>query len=171
MSLKPTGTPSNAPFSPCARRSSARFACARLRSSSTLMKAFSSPFRRWMRPRNSRVSSTDETFFASSAPASSSRVELSKLLDHFRHEVEVGLHRRGDGLIKPVLVAFRDFVLTQALAELLGVRHRLDPRDVDRTHLVDEREHAVQALEDLRGVFCRDRNAGPRGNPAHVVVG
>src|SRR5205823_5423703 len=171
MSLKPTGMPSSAPFSPRARRSSARLASARLLSGSTVMKAFSSPFRRWMRPRNWRVSSTDETFFASSAPASSSRVELSKLLDHFRHEVEVALDRRRDGLIKPVLVALRDFILTQALAELLGVRHRLDPRDIDRAHLLDEREHAVQALEHLRGFVCRDRNAGQRGNPAHVVVG
>src|SRR5262245_49945724 len=151
MSLKATGTPSSAPSSPFARRSSARRAWARLRSSSTVMNAFSSLFSRWMRARNCRVSSTDETFFALSAPASSSRVAFSKLLDHFRHEVQVALYRRGDGLIKLVLVALRDFVLAQPLPELQRVRHRLDARDVDRAHLVDEREHAVQALEHLRG--------------------
>src|SRR5262245_19270332 len=138
MSLKPSGMPSSWPFSPFARRWSAFFAWARLRSSSTVMKAFSSPLRRAMRARNWRVSSTEETFFASSAPASSSRVELSKLLDHFRHEVQVAFHCRCDALISVVLIALRDFVLTQPLAELLGVRHRLDAGDVDRAHFVDE---------------------------------
>src|SRR5205809_2919449 len=170
MSLKPTGMPSSAPFSPRARRSSARLASARLLSGSTVMKAFNSPFRRWMRAKNARVSSTEETFFASSAPASSSRVALSKLLNHLRHEVEVTLHRRRDGLIKLVPVAFRDFVLAQPLAERLRVRHRLDIGDIDRAHLVDEGQHPVQALEYLRGFVCRDRDAGQRGNPAHVVV-
>src|SRR6185436_18502912 len=151
MSLKPTGTPSSGAFSPRARRSSARRAWPRLRSSSTVMKAFSSPFRRAMRARNWRASSTEEIFFASRAPESSSRVELSKLLDHFRHEVEVALYRRGDGLISLVLVAFRDFVLTQALADVEGVRHGLDAGDVDRAHLLDEGEHAIEALEHLRG--------------------
>src|SRR5262245_29473263 len=171
MSLKATGTPSSAPFSPFARRSSARFAWARLRASSTVMKALSSPFRRAMRARNWRVSSTEETFLASSAPASSSRVEFSKLLDHFRNQIQVAFHRRGDGLIKLVLVALCDFVLAQALSELLGMRHRLDAGHVDRAHLLDEGEHAVQALEDLRGLFLGDRDAGEPRNPAYVVVG
>src|SRR6185436_19233020 len=130
MSLKPTGTPSSGVFSPRARRSSARRAWPRLRSSSTVMKAFSSPFRRATRARNWRASSTEEIFFASRAPESSSRVELSKLLDHFRHEVQVARDGRRDGLVSLVLVALRDFVGAQALAELLGMRHRLDPRDV-----------------------------------------
>jgi len=60
---------------------------------------------------------------------------------------------------------------TQALGELLGVRHWLDAGHVDRAHLLDEGEHAVQALEHLRGFLRRDRDAGQRGNPAHVVVG
>ena len=58
-----------------------------------------------------------------------------------------------------------------AVSDVEGVRHGLDAGDVDRAHLLDEREHAVQALEHLRGFLCRDRNAGQRGNPAHVVVG
>src|SRR4051812_37895656 len=171
MSLKPTGMPSRAPFSPRARRSSARLASARLLSGSTVMKAFSSPFRRWMRAKNARVSSTEETFFASSAPASSSRVAFSKLLDHLGHEVEVTLDRRRDGLIKLVPVAFRDFVHAQALADLLSVRHGRHVGDIDRTHLLDEGEHAVQALEHLGGFFRGDGDPGQRGNPAHVVVG
>src|SRR5262245_46064297 len=117
MSLKPTGTPSSGPFSPRLLRSSARLASARLRSSSTVMKAFSSPFRRAIRARNWRVSSTDETFFASSAAASSSRVLFSKLLDHFRDEIQVVLHRRSHGLIEPVLVGLGGLVGAQALAE------------------------------------------------------
>src|SRR3954462_22117 len=107
------------------------------------MKAFSSPFRRAMRARNWRVSSTEEVFFASSAEASSSKVALSKLLDHFRDEVEVVLHRRSDGLIKLVLVLLGRRVPPQPLAERQRVRHRLDARHVHRAHLLDEREDPV----------------------------
>src|SRR5678815_2102974 len=171
MSLKATGMPVSGPAAPLARSASALFAASSARLSSTVMKAFSPPFSRSIRARNWRVSSTEETFFASRAPASSSRVEFSKLLNDFGHEVEVALHCRRDGLIELVLVAFRDFVHAQALADVQGMRHRLDAGDVDRAHLFDEREHAVEALEHLRGFLCRDRDAGQRGNPAHVVVG
>src|SRR5215510_367229 len=100
MSLKATGMPVSGRASPRASRSSARRAWARLRSSSTVMNAFSSPFRRAMRARKLRVSSTEEIFRAFRAPESSSKVELSKLLDHLGDEVEAVLGRRRDGLIK-----------------------------------------------------------------------
>src|SRR5258706_7546072 len=156
---------------PFALRASAFFAASNAPGPFTVMNAFSSPFRRPIRARNWRVSSTEETFFASRAPASSSRVAFSKLFDHLGHEVEVALHRRGDGLIKLVLVAFRDFVHAQTLADVQSVRHGLDTGDVDRAHLLDDGEHAVEALEHLRRFLCRDRDAGQRGNTAHAVVG
>ena len=80
MSLCATGMPVSGPASPAfplpARRSSATRACARLTSSSTVMKAFSLPLSPLIRSRKRRVSSTDEIFLAARAADSSDTVEL-----------------------------------------------------------------------------------------------
>src|SRR5689334_17492913 len=125
MSLKATGTPVSGPALPWARNSSARRAWPSAWSSSTVMKALSSPFRRRTRSRHRRVSSTEETFLAASAAESSARVEFSTLFHHPGHEVEPVLDRRCDRLISRTLILFARFVAPQPLHYVERVRHRL----------------------------------------------
>src|SRR5690348_15962621 len=171
MSLCAIGTPVSGPAAPCARYWSARDAAPMVSSSSTLMKLFSPPLKRAMRRRNSRASSTDETCFGASARESSVTVAFSTLLDHFGHEVQALFHRRRHRLVKRALVALANLVGPQALREVERMRHRLDARRVHGADLLDQREHAVQALEH-RGLFVGpDGNACQTREASHVVGG
>src|SRR5436190_8848263 len=124
-----------------------------------------------MRSRQARVSSTEEIFLAASAAPSSPRVALSKLLDDLRHEVEALFHGRRDRLIKLALVCLAHRVRTETLNDSSGMRHRLDARGIDASHLVDKTEHAVQAIEHrarFLGLDCDTRQAR---EAKHVVGG
>src|SRR5262245_8580762 len=107
--------PSSGPLSPLARRSSARFASARARASSTVMNAFNSLSRRLIRSRWSLVSSTEETFLAWRAAESSERVALSTLLDDLGHQVQAVLGCRRDLLVVGATVGLGDFVPPETL--------------------------------------------------------
>src|SRR5262245_7456761 len=87
MSLCAIGMPVSGPASPFARRSS------------TVRKALSSRSKRAMRSRCSRVSSTEESFFAARAWESSVRVALITLLDDLGHQVQAALDRRRGRLV------------------------------------------------------------------------
>src|SRR5437870_475281 len=157
MSLCATGMPVSGPASPAfplpARRASARSAAASACGASAVIKAFSSPLWRSMRPRQARVSSTEDSFFAASAAESSRSVALSKLLDHLGHEVQSILDRRGDGLIKLALIGLAHLVRPQTLNHINRMGHRLDAGGVNCAHLVDQAEHPVQAIEHRAGFF------------------
>src|SRR5687768_482133 len=171
MSLSATGMPASGPASPRARIESAARAWPRLRSLSTVMNAFSSGFSFPTRSRNAPVSSTEEMRFAARAAESSASVASSTLLDHLRHEVQVVLHRRGDGLINRVPVLLGDFVAAQPLHYVNGMRHRLDAGGVDRAQLLHEGEDPVQPRQHRLGLLGPDRDAGQPGDAADLVVG
>src|SRR5437879_6097522 len=175
MSLCAIGMPVSGPASPFARRASARRASERLRAASTVMKAFSSPLSCAMRSRWSCVSSTEESFLAASAAESSESVAFSKLLYDLGDEVQAVLDRRGDRLIKLLLVGLGDLVGTQPLpAGQMGLermRHRLDAAGIHGAHLVDQAKHPVQALQRRLGLFRPDGDAGKPRDAADLVVG
>src|SRR5260370_3421405 len=122
-----------------------------------------------MRSRQARVSSTEEIFLAASAAPSSPSVALSKLLDDLRHEVQARSHRRGYRQIKLALLPLAHFVRAQSLNEVDRMGHRFDAGRVDLAYLVDEAEHAVQAIEHRARFFGLDRDAREAREAAHVV--
>src|SRR5438132_4795202 len=170
MSLCAIGMPVSGSASPRARRASARFAASSACDPSTLMNALSSSWRS-MRCRQARVNSTDETFFAARAAESSRSVALSKLLDHLGHEVQPILDCGSDRLIKLALVGLAHFIRPQALNHLERMGHRLDAGGVNRAHLVDQAQHAVQAIEHRTGFLRLDRDAREAREAPHVVGG
>src|SRR3990172_332265 len=175
MSLCASGIPASGPPSPLARRASARRASARLRASSTVMKAFSSPFSPAIRSRNIRVSSTEETFPAARAAESSATLALCRLLNDLRHQVKAPFDRRGDRLEELALVRFRDGVRPQPLRHarfrVQRMGHRLDPGSVHGAHLVDQAEHAVEARQHRLGLLGADRDSGEPREAADLVSG
>src|SRR5260221_7995029 len=170
MSLCAIGMPVSGVAFPLERSSSALLAAARAPASSTLMKALSSSWRA-MRSRQARVSSTEEIFLAASAAESSLSVALSKLLDDLGNQIQAVFDRRRDGLIKLALVALADLVGPQALNHVDGVGHRLDAGGIDRAHLVNQAEHAVQAIEHRARFLGLDRDARKAREAPHVVGG
>jgi len=135
------------------------------------MKQFNSGASRSMRARHARVSSTEEISLAASAPTvceTSTRARYSITF----HEIEAVLDRGSDGLIKRALVRLAHFVGPQALHRIDRIRHRLDAPRVDRAHLLDQAEHAVQPLEYRRLFAGSDGDARQtRRKPSHVVGG
>jgi len=66
------------------------------------------------------------------------------LFNHFRHQVETGLDRRCNRLETLALVGFGDVIGAQTQYQILGMRHRLDSRNIHRLHLFDQSEHPRQ---------------------------
>src|SRR5258706_5205552 len=170
MSWGGIGLPVRGVAFPLERSWSALLAAGRAPASSTLMKALSSSWRA-MRSRQARVSSTEEIFLAASAAESSRSVALSKLLDDLGDQIQAVFDRGRDGLIKLARVAAADFVRPQPLSHVDGVGHRLDSGGIDRAHLVDQAEHAVQAIEHRAGFLGLDRDARKAREAPHVVGG
>src|SRR3989344_566006 len=152
MSFWARGTPVSAVPSPFAIRASAALACASERSGSTVMKALRSRCR-FIRSRNSRVSSTLEISLRLRARASSATVlsnmgfltgRARKLLYYLGDQVQPGLDRRGDFLEFLALVGLGDRVLAQPQAGLVGMGHGRHGRGIHGVHLLDQSEDAGQ---------------------------
>src|SRR5262245_62057578 len=175
MSLCATGIPVSGPPSPRPIRSSARRACARLFSGSTVMKAFSVPCARSIRSRYARVSSTLETSFAARAAPSSLRVAVgvrkgkARLLNDFRNEVQVCFNLGGDRLEGQVPIDLGARVLPEVQGQVPRVGHRLDAAGVSGLQLLDEADDAVQLRLYRRRLRVGDLDPGEVGDAPDVV--
>src|SRR5438105_6925222 len=163
------GMPVSAAPSPFARRVSAHFASSMARSSSTVMNAFKAPLSLAMRARQARVSSSEDTRFAASVPASSVTVALSKLLNDLGNEVEASLYGGGDRLKKLAPVWLAHLVGAQSLHEIERMGHGVDAGGIYGADLFYQAKHSVQALEHLGRFLRLDAEAGEAGEALDVV--
>src|SRR5688572_14148674 len=112
------------------------------------MKQFHFGFCARIRSRKARVTSTLDTLRAASASDRAfsvrSCITPPDLVDYLRDQVQAVLDARRNRLEQLVLVGFRDAILTQPQGDVARVGHRLDTAHVDRAHLFDHPEDALE---------------------------
>ena len=81
----------------------------------------------------------------------------------------LGLGR--DGLVGGAAVALADGVFAQALGELLGMAHGLDPVGVHRLHFLDQAEDAVEFGLGGGKIAVGEFETGELGDVADFVGG
>ena len=188
------GIPVSGCASPWAMRESAARACSRLRSGSSVMKAFSSGLSLCARSRNNRVSSAleirtggqrpgefgeggvyhsllDAGARGCEGPVADAR-RAARLLDYFRHQVEPRLDLRCDATETARAGRASDTVSSRS-RKLTSWAWDIGstPRVSADLHLLDQSEDARQLTEHLLSLGVRDGDAREQGDALDVVQG
>jgi flagellar motor switch/type III secretory pathway protein FliN len=79
-------------------------------------------------------------------------------------EIEAGFDFWRNSLIRRTAIDFHHSILTQTLAEILSVSHRLDAAGIDRLHLLDQLEDTVEMALGTKRLGVADLNTSEMGD-------